>query len=131
VGGERGIAISRTKGDVPPGGVEALLLCKIAGGTERESPGPQALSAIGEGVGSAVDADGGLGSEQVQTYWASCFLKVQGYPFLVLDAMHLRVRRQAAVRSTTAMLAVCINEAGQGERVWSRQLSGFDETAEG
>jgi transposase-like protein len=34
--------------------------------------------------------------------WASRSLEEQSYPFLVLDAMHLKVRRQGAVRSTTA-----------------------------
>jgi len=52
--------------------------------------------------------------EQVQA-WASRSLAEQSYPFLVLDAMHLKVRRQGAVRSTTVMLAVGINEAGQRE----------------
>jgi transposase-like protein len=52
--------------------------------------------------------------EQVQA-WASRSLEEQSYPFLVLDAMHLKVRRQGAVRSTTVMLAVGINEAGQRE----------------
>jgi transposase-like protein len=52
--------------------------------------------------------------EQVEA-WASRSLEEQNYPFLVLDAMHLRVRRQGAVRSTTVMLAVGINEAGQRE----------------
>jgi transposase-like protein len=52
--------------------------------------------------------------EQVEV-WASRSLEEQNYPFLVLDAMHLKVRRQGAVRSTTVMLAVGINEAGQRE----------------
>ena len=52
--------------------------------------------------------------EQVEA-WASRSLEEQSYPFLVLDAMHLKVRRQGAVRSTTVMLAVGINEAGQRE----------------
>jgi transposase-like protein len=52
--------------------------------------------------------------EQVEA-WSSRSLKEQSYPFLVLDAMHLKVRRQGAVRSTTVMLAVGINEAGQRE----------------
>ena len=47
--------------------------------------------------------------------WASRSLEEQNYPFLVLDAMHLKVRRQGAVRSTTVMLAVGINEVGQRE----------------
>jgi transposase-like protein len=41
--------------------------------------------------------------EQVEA-WAERRLD-QEYPFLVLDAMQLKVRRQKAVRSTTAMLA--------------------------
>ena len=52
--------------------------------------------------------------EQVEA-WSSRSLEEQSYPFLVLDAMHLKVRRQGAVRSTTVMLAVGINEAGQRE----------------
>jgi transposase-like protein len=37
------------------------------------------------------------------------------YPFLVLDAMHVKVRRQGGVRSTAVLLAVGINEEGQRE----------------
>lgn len=51
--------------------------------------------------------------EQVEA-WAERSLEAD-YPFLVLDAMQLKVRRQGAVRSTTAMLAVGINERGQRE----------------
>ena len=51
--------------------------------------------------------------EQVQA-WAERQLD-QEYPFLMLDAMQLKVRRQKAVRSTTAMLAVGIGEDGQRE----------------
>ena len=51
--------------------------------------------------------------EQVEA-WASRSLE-QEYPFLMLDAMQLKVRRQKAVRSTTAMLAVGIKEDGQRE----------------
>ena len=51
--------------------------------------------------------------EQVQA-WAERPLKRE-YPFLMLDAMQLKVRRQKAVRSTTAMLAVGISEDGQRE----------------
>lgn len=50
---------------------------------------------------------------QVET-WAKRPLE-PNYPFLVMDAMHLKVRRQGAVRSTTVMLAVGINEKGQRE----------------
>jgi transposase-like protein len=51
--------------------------------------------------------------EQVQA-WAERPLDRE-YPFLLLDAMQLKVRRQKAVRSTTAMLAVGISEDGQRE----------------
>ena len=51
--------------------------------------------------------------EQVEA-WAERSLE-QEYPFLVLDAMHLKVRRQGGVRSTTVMLAVGIGEDGQRE----------------
>jgi len=51
--------------------------------------------------------------EQVQA-WAERPLQRE-YPFLMLDAMQLKVRRQKAVRSTTAMLAVGISEDGQRE----------------
>ncbi|WP_263842085.1 IS256 family transposase [Salinibacter sp.] len=39
----------------------------------------------------------------------------QEYPFLVLDAMHVKVRRQGGVRSTAVLLAVGISEKGQRE----------------
>jgi len=39
----------------------------------------------------------------------------QEYPFLVLDAMHVKVRRQGGVRSTAVLLAVGISEEGQRE----------------
>jgi len=65
--------------------------------------------------------------EQVQA-WAERPLDRE-YPFLMLDAMQLKVRRQKAVRSTTAMLAVGISEDGQ------REILGLDmalsETEEG
>jgi putative transposase len=51
--------------------------------------------------------------EQVQA-WAERPLD-QEYPFLMLDAMQLKVRRQKAVRSTTVMLAVGISEDGRRE----------------
>jgi transposase-like protein len=37
------------------------------------------------------------------------------YPFLVLDTMHVKVRRQGGVRSTAVLLAVGIDEEGQRE----------------
>jgi len=57
--------------------------------------------------------------KQVES-WTSCSLEEQSYPFLVLDSIHLRVRRQGASlprwpRSTTMMLAVGTNEAVQRE----------------
>jgi len=66
--------------------------------------------------------------EQVKA-WSSRSLQEKSYPFLVLDAMHLKVRRQGAVRSTTVMLAVGINEAGQREILGLE--TAFGETAEG
>jgi len=65
--------------------------------------------------------------EQVQA-WAERPLK-QEYPFLMLDAMQLKVRRQKAVRSTTAMLAVGISEDGQRE-ILGLEMA-FGETEEG
>ena len=65
--------------------------------------------------------------EQVQA-WAERPLK-QKYPFLVLDAMQIKVRRQKAVRSTTAMLAVGISEDGQRE-ILGLEMA-FSETEEG
>jgi transposase-like protein len=65
--------------------------------------------------------------EQVQA-WASRSVE-QEYPFLMLDAMQLKVRRQKAVRSTTAMLAVGITEDGQREILGLEM--GFSETEEG
>ena len=65
--------------------------------------------------------------EQVQA-WAERPLE-QDYPFLLLDAMQLKVRRQKAVRSTTAMLAVGIGEDGKREILGLEMASG--ETEEG
>ena len=50
--------------------------------------------------------------KQVQT-WAERSLVE--YPFLLADAMQLKVRRQGAVRSTTAMIVVGISEEGYRE----------------
>jgi len=66
--------------------------------------------------------------EQVEA-WSSRSLEESSYPFLLLDAMHLKVRRQGAVRSTTVMLAVGINEAGQREILGLE--TAFSETGEG
>jgi transposase-like protein len=65
--------------------------------------------------------------EQVEA-WASRSLD-QKYPFLVLDAMHLKVRRQGGVRSTTVMLAIGIGEDGQREILGLE--TAFSETEEG
>lgn len=51
-------------------------------------------------------------SEQVEA-WSERSLR--RYPFLVADAMQLKVRRQGAVRSTTAMIVVGISEEGYRE----------------
>ncbi len=51
--------------------------------------------------------------EQVRA-WAERPLEGE-YPFLVLDAMHVKVRRQGGVRSTAVLLAVGISEDGQRE----------------
>ena len=65
--------------------------------------------------------------QQVEA-WAERTLELN-YPFLVLDAMQLKVRRQGAVRSTTVMLAVGINEKGQREILGLE--TAFGETEEG
>ena len=65
--------------------------------------------------------------EQVQA-WASRSLE-QKYPFLILDAMHLQVRRQGSVQSTTVMLAVGVNEKGEREILGLE--TAFSETEEG
>ena len=64
--------------------------------------------------------------DQVQA-WAERPLD-QSYPFLVLDAMQIKVRRQGAVRSTTVMLAVGVNETGQREILGLE--TAFGETSE-
>jgi len=64
---------------------------------------------------------------QVQA-WAE--RKLEGsYPFLIVDAMHVKVRRQQAVRSTTVMIAVGISEEGYREILGLKV--GFSETGEG
>jgi len=55
------------------------------------------------------------GLDEQVTAWAERPLGVGDYPFLVLDAMQVKVRRQGAVRSTAVLLAVGISEAGQRE----------------
>ncbi len=51
--------------------------------------------------------------EQVEA-WAGRELE-KDYPFLVVDALQVKVRRQAAVRSTTALIVVGISEDGYRE----------------
>ena len=46
--------------------------------------------------------------------WAERDLR-KDYPFLIVDAMQVKVRRQAAVRSTTALIVVGISEDGYRE----------------
>ncbi len=65
--------------------------------------------------------------EQVAA-WAERGLK-QRYPFLIVDAMQVKVRRQQAVRSTTVMIAVGISEKGYREILGLKV--GFGETGEG
>jgi transposase-like protein len=47
--------------------------------------------------------------------WNERSLKKQQYPFLVVDAMQIKVRRDEAVRSTSALIAIGINEEGYRE----------------
>jgi transposase-like protein len=51
--------------------------------------------------------------EQVEA-WAERPLE-KDYPFVLFDAMHIKVRRQGAVRSTAILIAVGITEDGQRE----------------
>ena len=60
--------------------------------------------------------------------WAERGLKKR-YPFLIVDAMQVKVRRQQAVRSTTVMIAVGISEEGYREILGLKV--GFSETGEG
>ena len=55
------------------------------------------------------------GLDEQVTAWAERPLGAGAYPFLVLDAIQVKVRRQGAVCSTTVLLAVGISEAGQRE----------------
>jgi transposase-like protein len=64
---------------------------------------------------------------QVQA-WAERELE-RSYPFLIVDAMQVKVRRQQAVRSTTVMIAVGISENGYREILGLKV--GFSETGEG
>ncbi|NBC84662.1 MAG: IS256 family transposase [Bacteroidetes bacterium] len=52
--------------------------------------------------------------EQVNA-WAQRPLDGQPYPFVLLDAMQVKVRRQGAMRATTVMLGVGIGADGQRE----------------
>ena len=52
--------------------------------------------------------------EQVQA-WAERPLEAQRYPFVLADALYVKVRRQGAVRTTAVLLAVGITEEGQRE----------------
>ena len=47
--------------------------------------------------------------------WNERPLKKKRYPFLLVDAMQIKVRRDEAVRSTSALIAIGINEEGYGE----------------
>ena len=65
--------------------------------------------------------------EQVEA-WAERKLE-HSYPFLIVDAMQVKVRRQQAVRSTTVMIAVGVS--GEGYREILGLKVGFSETGEG
>jgi putative transposase len=47
--------------------------------------------------------------------WSERPLDEQAFPFLLADALQVKVRREGAVRATTALLAIGINEAGYRE----------------
>jgi transposase-like protein len=53
-------------------------------------------------------------NEQVEA-WNERALDGQAYPFVLVDAMRIKVRRQRAVRSTSALIVVGINEDGYRE----------------
>jgi len=61
------------------------------------------VSRLCEGLDEQVDA------------WAQRPLDRQPYPFVLFDAMQIKVRRQGAVRATTVMLGVGIGADGQRE----------------
>lgn len=61
------------------------------------------VSRLCEGLDEQVDA------------WAKRPLDGQPYPFVLFDAMQVKVRRQGAVRATTVMLGVGIGSDGQRE----------------
>jgi len=47
--------------------------------------------------------------------WSERALDEQTFPFLLADALQVKVRREGAVRATTVLLAIGINEAGYRE----------------
>ncbi len=47
--------------------------------------------------------------------WSERPLDAQAFPFLLADAIQVKVRREGAVRATTALLAIGINETGNRE----------------
>jgi transposase-like protein len=47
--------------------------------------------------------------------WNERPLKERSYPFVIVDAMQIKVRRDEAVRSTSALIAIGINEEGYRE----------------
>lgn len=52
--------------------------------------------------------------EQVKA-WSERSLSETSYPFVLVDAFYVKVRRQGAVRSTAVLLAVGVTEAGERE----------------
>ncbi|MFB6368229.1 MAG: IS256 family transposase [Gemmatimonadota bacterium] len=67
-------------------------------------------------------------NEQVEA-WNERSLEGTRYPFVLVDAMHIKVRRQGAVRSTSALIAVGVNEEGYREILGLRIAN--SETEEG
>ena len=67
--------------------------------------------------------------DEMVELWNERTLEDTVYPFLIVDAMVIKVRRQGAVRSTTAYITVGINEKGYRE-ILGLQI-GFGETGEG
>ena len=68
------------------------------------------------------------GLDEQVTAWVERSLEERSYPFVVLDAMQVKVRRQGAVRSTTVLLAVGISEEGRREILG--MATAFGETSE-
>jgi len=97
-------------------GAHARRVKKITTGPSGREFSKSTVSRLTEDLGEQVEA------------WAERSLEAD-YLFLVLDAMQLKVRRQGAVRATTVMLAVGVNEEDQREILGLE--TAFGETEEG